>query len=73
MREFVTDEEGRRTRVILDITEYETLLEAAEELRDIRESERVREAIDRGEEEASPLSEALERIETERGGLRDKN
>lgn len=73
MREFIIAEEGRRTRVILDIIEYEILLEAAEELQDIRESGEVRSATDRGEEETSLLSEALERVETGRRELRDKN
>lgn len=37
MREFVTDEEGRRVRIILPLEEYERLLEAVEDLEDARE------------------------------------
>lgn len=51
MREFVTDAEGRRRKVILDIEEYEKLLEALEELEDARESERVMEDVSAGREE----------------------
>ncbi len=39
--EYVTDERGRRTRVILEIEEYERLIEAAEDAEDAREHERV--------------------------------
>lgn len=36
-REFVLDDRGRRVGVILDLTSYERLMEAKEELEDIRE------------------------------------
>ncbi len=38
--EYVTDERGRRTRVILTIEEYERLVEAAEDAEDAREHAR---------------------------------
>jgi len=66
MREFVTDEEGRRTRVILPIEEYERLLEAIEELEDARESERVMEDIRAGREERIPWEESKRRRRAER-------
>ena len=53
--EYVTDECGRRTRVILDIEEYERLVEAAEDAKDVREHERVTAAIRNGEEERTPF------------------
>lgn len=53
--EYVTDERGKRTRVILEIDEYERLVEAAEDAEDIREHERVMAAIRNGEEERIPF------------------
>lgn len=53
--EYVTDESGRRTRVILKIEEYERLVEAAEDAEDVREHERVMAAIRSGEEERIPF------------------
>jgi PHD/YefM family antitoxin component YafN of YafNO toxin-antitoxin module len=35
MERYLTDEEGRRTAVVLPIDEYEALIEAQEELSDI--------------------------------------
>jgi hypothetical protein len=61
MREFVTDAEGRRTKVILDIEEYEKLLESLEDLEDARESERVMEDIRAGREERIPWEESKRR------------
>ena len=58
MREFVTDAEGRRTKVILDIEEYEKLLEALEDLEDAREHERVMEDVRAGREELIPWEQA---------------
>lgn len=49
--EYVTDERGKRTRVILEIAEYERLIEAVEDAEDLREHERVMAAIKNGEEE----------------------
>lgn len=56
--EYVTDERGKRTRVILEIEEYERLVEAAEDAEDAedaREHERVMAAIRNGEEERIPF------------------
>lgn len=51
MREFVTDDQGHRTKVILDIDEYERLLELAEDAEDAREHERVMADVRSGKEE----------------------
>ncbi|HEV8044282.1 MAG TPA: hypothetical protein VGP38_03810 [Rubrobacter sp.] len=59
--EYVTDESGRRTRVILDIEEYERLVEAAEDADDAREHERVMAAIRSGEEERIPFNRKSDR------------
>jgi hypothetical protein len=62
MREFVTDAEGRRTKVILDIEEYEKLLEALEDLEDAREHERVMEDVRTGREVLIPWEQAKREI-----------
>ena len=59
--EYVTDERGRRTRVILEIEEYERLVEAAEDAEDAREHERVMEAIRNGETERIPFERKTDR------------
>ncbi|CAN5639915.1 hypothetical protein BH20ACT11_BH20ACT11_11950 [soil metagenome] len=62
MREFVTDEEGRRVRIILPIEEYERLLEAVEDLEDAREHERVMADVRAGREERIPWEQAKREI-----------
>jgi hypothetical protein len=62
MREFVTDAEGRRTKVILDIEEYEKLLETLEDLEDAREHERVMADVRAGREERIPWEQAKREI-----------
>ncbi len=59
--EYVTDERGRRTRVILKIEEYERLVEAVEDAEDAREHERVMAAIRSGEEEIIPFRRKSDR------------
>lgn len=59
--EYVTDERGRRTRVILEIAEYERLVEAAEDAEDVREHERIMAAIKSGEEERIPFERKTDR------------
>lgn len=59
---FVTDERGQRIGVILDITEFERLLEALEEL----ESIRAYDAAKASDEEAIPLDQAVAELERER-------
>ncbi len=59
--EYVTDERGRRTRVILTIEEYERLVEAAEDAEDAREHARVMAAIRSGEEERIPFGRKSDR------------
>jgi len=40
--QFVVDEKGKRSAVILPISEYEALIEAAEDLEDIRAADEAR-------------------------------
>lgn len=58
MERYITDEQGRRTAVVLSIEEFEALLEAAEDAEDARAVDELREAIARGEEEMIPYEQA---------------
>ena len=68
---YVTDEEGERVGVILDVREYERLMGALEDLADLRAADETLEAIARGEEELLPLDEAVQEMEEERSRLRE--
>jgi PHD/YefM family antitoxin component YafN of YafNO toxin-antitoxin module len=68
---YVTDEKGERVGVILDVREYERLMEAMEDLADLRAADEALEAIARGEEELLPLDEAVHEMEEERSRLRE--
>jgi PHD/YefM family antitoxin component YafN of YafNO toxin-antitoxin module len=67
---YVTDENGKRIGVILDVREYERLMEALEDLADLRAADEALQAIARGEEELLPLDEAVQEMEEERSRLR---
>ena len=68
---YVTDEKGERIGVILDVKEYERLMEALEDLADLRAADEALQAIARGEEELLPLDEAVHEMEEERSRLRE--
>jgi hypothetical protein len=57
--QFVVDESGNRTAVLLDIERYFELLEAQEELESIRAYDEAKTSDD----EALPLSQAIKEIE----------
>jgi hypothetical protein len=59
---FVVDDSGERTAVILDIVEYQKLLEEAEELEAIRAYDAAKAAGD----EAIPFEQAVTEIERDR-------
>ena len=67
---YVIDEAGKRVSVILDIEEYERLLEAFEDLEDLRAADETLKAIERGEEDLLPFDDAVREIEEERKQLR---
>lgn len=67
---YVTDEKGERVEVILDMQEYQRIMEAVEDLADLRAADEALEAIARGEEETLPLDEAVREMEEERSRLR---
>ncbi len=60
--QFVTDTEGNRTAVILDMETYRQLVEAQEELEDIR----VYDAAKAAGDEVIPFDQALAEIEAQR-------
>ena len=68
---YATDEKGERIGVILDLREYERLMEALEDLADLRAADEALEAIACGEEELLPLDEAVNEMEEERSRLRE--
>lgn len=68
--EFIVDKAGNRKRVILSVEEYERLVDAAEELDDLRLAGEARERMRRGEAEFLPWEEAKKEIEEERAELR---
>lgn len=68
---YVTDEKGERIGVILDVREYERLMEALEDLADLRAADEALQAIAYGEEELLPLDEAVQEMEEERSRLRE--
>ena len=59
-KRYVTDENGARVEVILDLEEYEKLLEDVEEL----ESIRAFDAAKASEDERIPLEQALDDFPT---------
>jgi len=69
---YVIDEKGRRVGVLLDVEEYERMVEELEELEDIRDVREVREAIERGEENVVSWEQAKREIEAERAELRSR-
>jgi len=49
MRQFLTNEEGERTAVVLPLGEYEELLERLEDAEALREADEALAGIERGE------------------------
>lgn len=60
--QFVVDENGKKKAVILDIAEYQKLVEEAEELEAIRAYDAAKAAGD----EAIPFEQAISEIERDR-------
>jgi hypothetical protein len=59
---FITDSAGNRIAVILDLEQYEALLEAMEELEDIRAFDEAKHS----QEEAIPFEQAIQEIDQAR-------
>ncbi|MDQ4126715.1 MAG: type II toxin-antitoxin system Phd/YefM family antitoxin [Actinomycetota bacterium] len=60
---YKVDENGKRVSVILPLEEYERLIEALEDLEDIRLYDEAKAEIERGEDEVIPLEQAVRQIE----------
>ena len=59
---YVVDENGKRVSVILPVEEYERMIEALEELEDIRAYDEAKASLERGEDEVVPLDQAMREI-----------
>lgn len=62
---YITDESGNRQSVILSLEEYERLLEAFEDLEDLRAADEALREIERGEDELVPWEQVRDRIGSE--------
>ena len=62
---YLTDEAGERIGVVLDIEEYERLLEIEEDMEDLEALQAARSTkltVDRGEDEIIPWDQAMQEI-----------
>jgi PHD/YefM family antitoxin component YafN of YafNO toxin-antitoxin module len=66
---YLVDAEGNRLGVLLDLETYERLMDAAEELEDIRDGMAVLEALKSGQDQAIPLEQAIEEFEVRQAGV----
>jgi PHD/YefM family antitoxin component YafN of YafNO toxin-antitoxin module len=60
---YVVDENGKRVAVLLDIEEYEKMVEELEDLEDIRAYDEAIAELERGEDELVPFDQAVKEIE----------
>ena len=66
MRQFLVNDKGERTAVMLPIEEYEEMmerLELAEDAEALREADEALGEIERGEDEVVPIQQALREIQ----------
>ncbi len=66
MKQFLINESGERTAVVLPIEEYEELMERLELLEDVealREADEALGDLERGEDEVVPIQQALREIQ----------
>ncbi len=62
---YIIDETGKRQSVILSLEEYEKLLEAFEDLEDLRAADEALREIESGEDETVPWEQVKDRIGSE--------
>jgi hypothetical protein len=62
---YITDASGKRRSVILSIEEYEKLLEAFEDLQDLRAADKALREIESGENELVPWGQVEGKIGSE--------
>ena len=63
MRQFLVNDKGERTAVMLPIGEYEELMERLEDAEALREADEALGELGRGEDEAIPIQQALREIQ----------
>lgn len=63
MRQFLVNEKGERTAVMLPIEEYEELMELLENAEALKEADEALGELERGEDEVVPLQQALREIQ----------
>lgn len=66
VRQFIVNEEGERTAVVLPIEEYEELLELAEDAEALKTADAALGELERGEDEVIPWEQARREMEEER-------
>ncbi|MBA3425528.1 MAG: hypothetical protein H0U04_13540 [Rubrobacter sp.] len=59
---YLTDENGERVGVLLEIEEYERMVEELEELADIHAADEARRELESGEDEVIPFDQAVREI-----------
>lgn len=59
---YVTDEDGKRVEVIMPVEEYERLIEALEDLDDVRIYDEAKAEIEREGSDPIPLEQAMREI-----------
>jgi hypothetical protein len=64
---YLTDADGNRIGVVLDMEAYQRLIQAAVELADIRAYVEAKQAIDAGEEELIPIDQAVAEYQERHG------
>ncbi len=62
---YLTDENGKRIGVVLDIEEYERLREIEDEMEDIRRFDKAMAERERGESDAIPWEQVRDEIGSE--------
>lgn len=67
---YLTDENGKRIGIVLDIEEYERLREIEDEMEDIRRYDEAMAERERGESDVLSWEQAKREIESEREELR---
>lgn len=60
---YVTDADGKRLGVLLDLATYERLIEELEDLEDIRDGRAALAALVTGEDEAIPFDQAMAELD----------
>lgn len=68
---YVTNERGERVGVILDIEEYERLLDALEDMEDLRAADEALKTIERGEDRPVPWEQVRDSVGSEYTPPRD--